>query len=389
VSRAVRIVVLLGLGLLFCAGPSVARPGLCPVKTTGFAIGLISDWHNGGASSLGFDIPAWMAAQTPKPAVVLHAGDVVLGIGTQWTDLKAAFAAEGMTVYTCLGNHDFDDDSQPGYSEIYPSGESPIDDVVAPRIPQMTHVPYYRIDFGSVRALFLDDNYDTTVVVIDTTATPPDTAYVQAYAECNPPGRARGYWMEHGFDPKGNPNGTNPEYAGWVTSDSTSGQLAWIKQQTAGFGGTFLLVVAHRSPYTPMATGSTIRPPDLSGRSVGWAIASRAGVDFALTGDTHTCGLSKRMYRGAQSDAGTYFLTARCYEPRTAAFGSGPGSPSLTEADMYWPKTADLTNANEDPSTVFGYMVFHGNRATVKIVQGHANGSFSERYTLNIDRRTR
>ena len=364
-----------------CVAPPVELPrrrwsGLKPIKTNDFSIGIISYWHGGGPGGQGLFIPGWFAAQDPKPLAILHAGDDYISVGTNYADMVTAFAAQGLPVYSTLGNHDFDVDVVSADGDIYPNGESPIDDAVATAIPQMAIVPYWTKDVGSLRFLFLDNNYDTTTV--------QGGYHYQCYAECNPPGRGMTYWEVHGYGTRdslnllGNPNGTNPEYAGWVTSDSTNGQLAWIKTTMADFGGTFAIAVAHRSPYTPYEV-QAIRPPDLGGRSVGWAIASRAGIDLAATGDCHSCGFTKRMLKGVQSDDGTYFITTRVAFRRTAAFGTGAGTCQLTEDDVYWPKSADLEAANESPSTVFAYIVFHGNRATVKMMQGHSDGSFSER----------
>ena len=368
------------------ATPSSGARRLAPVKTTDLAAGFLSDWHQGGnpgQGQLGFNIPAWYAAQSPKPSVIFHSGDVFLWYSTTWQDMKNRFAAVGIyDVETCLGNHDMtgsavDDSLGLGY---YPTGESPIGGVVAAALLGNGSHPYWYKNFGPLRVLFLDNMYDTTLVSNGT--------YMQCYPETNPPGRGLDYWQAHGFA-NGNPNGTNPEYAGWVTSDSTDGQLAWIKMATAGFGGTFLIALAHRSPYAPYAMGDPLRPPDLGGRSKGWAIVSRAGVDIASTGDEHSCGLTVPMYKGVASANGTTFLETRVGFVRSAAFGTGAGTCQMTEDMVYWPKAADLADANESPSTVFAYVVFHGDRATIQMVQGHSDGSFSIRKTIYIDRRKR
>jgi hypothetical protein len=56
---------------------------------------------------------------------------------------------------------------------------------------------------------------------------------------------------------------------------------------------------------------------------------------------------------------------------------------------MFWPVAADTADANVNGTTVFSYVLFHGDRATVKIIQGHADGSFSEREVQHIQRRDR
>jgi hypothetical protein len=336
------------------------------------AFGLIADFH-GGANETALFIPAYLAAQTPAPTVVWHAGDVCLSNPGEWDSLQARYGAYGMEVATTLGNHEYDGDKTAAWPwlELYPNGESPIDSLAANAIPEIgtSGLPYYKRDYGDVRVLFVVNNIDTTTAL--------NGAWWQRYPQCNPPGRYKEYYQQNGY-PYGDSAGTNPEFAGWVTSDTTSGQLAWIKAEAASFTGKWLFVVAHRSPYAPMAWNPR-RVPDRSGRDVGWAICSRAKVDFALTGDLHVAGWTLPMYRGHHVAVGTRFLTARCELPRLSGFGYGAESPSISEDDMVWPKEADLADANEPESTVFGYLVISGNYATMRVIQGHADGTFTVR----------
>jgi hypothetical protein len=199
------------------------------VKTTGVAIGLISDWHSGGVGDVGFHIPEWYAAQDPKPIAILHAGDVCSFSGSAYAEFVEKFTSAGLPVpMSCLGNHDFDVDVTSSTEEAYPAGASPIDGDVAAAMPEASRFPYWRTDVGPVRVLFLDNCYDTTIVTAasyydETLISGPN--YYQCYGTDNPPGRLLGYWQAHGFPSApdlqvtgGNPNGTNPEYAGWVTS---------------------------------------------------------------------------------------------------------------------------------------------------------------------------
>jgi predicted phosphodiesterase len=344
-----------------------------------YAYGLISEFHSGNPpASVAALIPQYLYAQSPRPTVVFHAGDIYLNTG--WDSLQACFGRYGMTVYSTLGNHDFDAEGSAAwpYPEYYPNGESPID-LAASLIDGISTVPYYAKTFGPLKALFVDNNVDTTVYV--------NGVYRQKNPECNPPGRYCEYWQQNGF-PYGNPDGTNPEYAGWVTSDTTSGQLQWIKDQCAGWPG-FVVVIAHGPPYVPCVWTDQGRPTNRAGRSVGWAIASRAGVDVALTGHTHSVGWTLPMYKGQHVDDATRFLTARCSFTRFAGFGYGPESPSISENDMVWPKEADLDDANEVPSTVFGYLIIDGNTATMRVVQGHADSTFTVRATTTFYRRAK
>jgi hypothetical protein len=284
-----------------------------------------------------------------------------------------------MGFFTCIGNHEYDKEYWHS-GELYPGGESPIDTAVAAIAELRGRTPYYSKDFGAVRVLFVAANADTTVSV--------GGDWTQCYHVANPPGRGLSYWQSEGYE-NGNPDWTNPEFASWSGADTTTGQQAWLKQQCAAHSGTFRLVIGHRSPYTPYADGPGIsRPPDRAGRSRGWAVASRAGVDLAVTGDTHTGGLTKRMYRGAQSSIGTHYLSSRiAVNIRPAALGFGANSPSLGDDDMYWPKAVSLADSDEAASTIFGYVEFFGNKARVKLIQGHSDGSFSERASVVITKR--
>ena len=376
--------------LVLCLyGHSASAVSLRPVKTTDYSIGLIADWHGGGSSAtdssrLGDVVVAWFAAQTPKPMAVLHAGDIYAGgrdpsTGhTGWENMQATFAAYGLPVYTCLGNHDFNywngRENCPGTDELYPAGTIP-DSVARSDILGSNHLPYYCKDFGAVRVLFLDNMRDTTSW--------SGSAWIQNHAMVNPPGRDLAYWQAHGY-PTGNQNGTNPEYAGWVTSDSTAGQLKWIKDSAAGFGGTFLLAVAHFSPYHLLTTTSAYMS-DRGGRYVGWAICSRAGVDLAITGHTHCYLLTKRLYKGVQSAGGTYFFNSNIAGPR---YGSFTGSACNAD-DALWPSAEALAGLNQQYTATCGLITFHGNRATLRVVSFHLDDPPVEQYTLNMERKPR
>lgn len=362
------------IGLLF-PGQALARNR--PV-TTNFAVAFISDWHNGGSGSSDYTdgLLDWFAAQTPKPLVVLHSGDLYLGSDPSgWTSLVEACTSRGMVAYSCLGNHDFDSDVEAGAGAgQYADGESPID--LATQLGS-TGKPFWYRDVNSVRVLFLDNCYDTLGTGVNSCC--------NAYAQCNPPGA---YFTD---------GSVNPSFADWVTPDTTTAgaQGKFIKDTCSGFKGTFIVALAHRSPYTGWddATGD-VRVTDTAGRSGGWALCTRSGVDIASTGDMHTCGMSYRMYKGVGTSAstwGTSFLTTRIAFKRTVAYGMGPDSPHLNATSMVWPVSAgDITSANETHSKVGAYAVFRGDRVVIQMAQYEvASGTVIVRGTQYLTRSAR
>jgi len=217
---------------------------------------------------------------------------------------------------------------------------------------------YYYREYGTVKIMITNNIVDTIYVDSDT---------VNAYANCNPPGRGEVYWEANDL-----PTIPNPDYSGFITENSA--QWNWLREAlTSHTNGTWNICAGHRAIYTPIDEADYGERPNIYTARYGIAaMADSSSVDLWLTGDVHLVSMTKRVHRNAittnADSIGSHYLSlAGGFFYRDTLNSVVPENSLLYAYD-------DVETPNYSTGIWFAVITINGDRGYVEISVADTTG---------------